>query len=87
MILEMFLNKLVQIPELKGDQILENFLKFNDSVMFEKFKSDHKKSGPTPLNQVKNTRGKLNVAIDSKINYFLVKTQKHLMETQPLVKK
>ena len=87
MILEMFLNKLVQIPELKGDQILENFLKFNDSVMFEKFKSDHKKSSPTPLHQVKNTRGKLNVAIDPKINYFLVKTQKHLMETQPLVKK
>jgi hypothetical protein len=34
MILEMFLNKLVQIPSLKGDFILDNFLKLSDSVAF-----------------------------------------------------
>ena len=33
-ILEMFLNKLVQIPEIKADQIFENFLKFENLVEF-----------------------------------------------------
>ena len=87
MILEMFLNKLAQIPELKGDQIFENFLKFDDQVMFEKFKSDQKRNSSVPLSQVKNTRGNLNAAIDPKINHFLVKSQKNFMETQPLIKK
>lgn len=39
MILEKFLNKIAQIPELKVDQLFENFLKFEDRVTFEKFKS------------------------------------------------
>lgn len=30
----MFLNQLVQIPELKADMILENFLKITDQVEF-----------------------------------------------------
>lgn len=87
LILEMFLNKLVQIPELKADQILENFLKFEDVVKFERFKSEHKRSESIPLSKVKNTRGKINVAIDSKINSFLIKSQRHLVETQPMIKK
>ena len=82
----MFLNKLVQIPELKGDQVLENFLKFDDPVAFEKFKSDFKRTSYVPLSKVQNTRGNLNAVIEPKINHFLVKTQKHLMETQPLLK-
>ena len=55
--------------------------------MFEKFKSDFKKTSSVPLSQVKNIRGNLNAVIDSKVNNFLVKTQKHLMETQPLIKR
>lgn len=87
MILEMFLNELVQIPEIKADQIFENFLKFSDVVMFEKFKSDNKKTANIPLNKVKNTRGKLNIVIDPKINSFLVKAQRHIFDIQPSTKK
>ncbi len=87
MILEMFLNKLVQIPEIKGDQIFENFLKFNDIVTFEKFKSDNKRTSNIQLTKVKNTRGKLNAVIDPKINTFLVKSQRHIFDIQPLTKK
>lgn len=87
MILEMFLNELVQIPEIKADQIFENFLKFTDIVMFEKFKSDNKRTSNVQLSKVKNTRGKLNIAIDPKINSFLVKSQRHIFEIQPLTKK
>lgn len=87
MILEMFLNKLVQIPEIKGDQIFENFLKFNDIVTFEKFKSDNKRNSNIQLTKVKNTRGKLNVVIDPKINSFLVKSQRHIFDIQPMTKK
>lgn len=83
----MFLNELVQIPEIKADQIFENFLKFTDIVMFEKFKSDNKRTSNVQLSKVKNTRGKLNIAIDPKINSFLVKSQRHIFEIQPLTKK
>lgn len=34
MILEMFLNKLLAIPEFKAEQIIENFMKFDDRVTF-----------------------------------------------------
>jgi hypothetical protein len=40
----MFLNELVQIPEIKADQLLDNFLKLSDIVQFEKFKSDNSKT-------------------------------------------
>lgn len=39
------------------------------------------------LSAVKNTTGKLNLAIDPKINNFLVKAQKHIIETQPMMKR
>jgi len=39
------------------------------------------------LSQVKNIKGSLHAAIDPKMNHFLVKTQKNLMEAQPLMKK
>ena len=39
------------------------------------------------LSQVKNIKGSLHAAIDPKMNHFLAKTQKHLMEAQPLMKK
>lgn len=55
--------------------------------MFEKFKSDNKKTANIPLNKVKNTRGKLNVVIDPKINSFLVKSQRHIFDIQPSTKK
>lgn len=55
--------------------------------MFEKFKSDYKRTNNVALTKVKNTRGKLNIAIDPKINIFLVKSQRHIFDIQPLTKK
>ncbi len=55
--------------------------------MFEKFKSDFKRTSNVALIKVKNTRGKLNIAIDPKINSFLVKSQRHILDIQPLTKK
>ncbi len=34
MILEMFLNKLLEIPELRAEVVLENFLKLDDKASF-----------------------------------------------------
>jgi hypothetical protein len=34
MILEMFLNKLLEIPDLRADQVLENFLKLDEKGSF-----------------------------------------------------
>ena len=39
------------------------------------------------LSAVKNTTGQLNLAIDPKINNFLVKAQRHMIETQPMMKR
>lgn len=34
MILEMFLNKLLEVPQLKAEPVVENFLKLDDKVAF-----------------------------------------------------
>lgn len=34
MILEMFLNKLLEIPDLRADQVFENFLKLDEKGSF-----------------------------------------------------
>lgn len=39
------------------------------------------------LSKVKNGRGKLNVVIDPKINSFLAKAQRHIVDIQPQTKK
>jgi hypothetical protein len=58
-----------------------------DIVIFEKFKSDTKRTTNVQLTKVKNIRGKLNVAIDPKINIFLVKSQRHIFDIKPMTKK
>jgi hypothetical protein len=55
--------------------------------MFEKFKSDYKRTSNIQLTKVKNIRGKLNVVIDPKVNVFLVKSQRHIFDIQPMTKK
>ncbi len=55
--------------------------------MFEKFKSDYKRTANIQLTKVRNTRGKLNITIDPKVNNFLVKSQRHIFEIQPMTKK
>ena len=87
MILEMFLNKLLQVPELRADQVFENFLKFDDIVMFEKFKSEYRKLENIPFHKLKTLNGKLTLAIDPKINRFLIKTQHYLNDSQMDVKR
>lgn len=62
-------------------------MKFNDLVMFEKFKSDYKRTANIQLTKVRNTRGKLNITIDPKVNNFLVKSQRHIFDIQPMTKK
>lgn len=55
--------------------------------MFEKFKSDYKRTANIQLTKVRNTRGKLNITIDPKVNNFLVKSQRHIFDIQPMTKK
>jgi hypothetical protein len=39
-----------------------------------------------PLKNIKNTKGKLTLGFDPKINMFLVKAQNHFLYSQPEVK-
>ena len=87
MILEMFMNKILQIPELRAEQIVENFLKFDDIVIFEKFKSDFRNLDKAPLDKHRNTKGQLSAAIDPKINKFQRKAQKYFNEAVPDIKR
>lgn len=42
LILDMFLNKIVNIPELKSEIMIENFLLITEKSAFEKFKTKFK---------------------------------------------
>ena len=60
MILEMFLNKLLEIPELRAETVLEQFISISDKPGFEKYKALYKPTGKLiPLRNVKNTKGEL----------------------------
>ena len=49
--------------------------------------SYQKTKGVIPLKSIKNTKGKLYLGFDSKINNFLVKTQKYITGVQPEIRK
>jgi hypothetical protein len=88
MILEMFLNKLLEIPELRAEPAVENFLKLGDKVAFEKFKASYVKNQKiVPFKNVRNTAAHLTLGFDPKTNNFLYRTQKHISQVQPAVKR
>lgn len=84
----MFLNKLLEVPELKAEPVVENFLKLDDKVAFEKFKAAYVKNQKImAFKNVRTTEGDLTLGFDPKTNNFLYKTQKHITQAQPAVKK
>ena len=79
MILEMFLNQLLEIPELRAEEVLEQFIAIQDKLSFEKFKANYKPTGKMiPFKSVRNTKGSLVSAADQKTNSFLVGAKKHI---------
>ena len=88
MILEMFLNKLLEIPEIRAEPLVEQFLSLTDKASFEKFKANYKATGKLiPLKDIKTTKGTVVTAADQKINTFLVGAQRHIEHVQPMVKR
>ena len=84
MILEMFLNKLMEIPELKAEDAVEQFLKIADKADWEKYKAAFKDlTVPANLKNLKNIKGKLNLQIEHRTNTFLARSQRNITETQP----
>ena len=84
----MFLNQLLEIPELRAEIIVEQFIMIQDKPSFEKFKANCKPTGKMiPFKSVQNSKGNLVSAADLKINNFLVGAQKHIEQVQPMVKR
>ena len=87
MILEMFLKKLLDIPELRAEPLVEQFLAYNDKASFEKLKANYKPTGKiVPLKTIQNIQGTLVTAADPKTGSFISGAQKHFEVVQPLVK-
>lgn len=79
MILEFFLNKLMEIPELKAEASVEHFLKIADKAEWEKYKASFKGlTVPGNLKNLKNMKGKLNLSIEPRINTFLARSQRNI---------
>lgn len=84
----MFLNRLLEVPQLRAEPAVQNFLKLDDKVAFEKFKATYVKTQKiVPFKNVKTTTGQLTLGFDPKTNNFLHRTQKHITQVQPAVKK
>ena len=78
MILQMFLNKLLEIPQLRAEVVLQNFLKLDDKAAFQKFKANYKPNGKfIPLKTIKNLKGNLNLTLNPKINNFNAAAERH----------
>ena len=88
MILQMFLNKLLEIPQLRAEVVLQNFLKLDDKAAFQKFKANYKPNGKLiPLKTIKNLKGNLNLTLNPKINNFNAAAERHFGQVQPVIKK
>ncbi len=84
----MFVNKLMEIPELKAEDSVEQFLKIADKAGWEKYKAAFKDlTVPANLKNLKNIKGKLNLQIEHRTNTFLARSQRNITETQPELKK
>ncbi len=67
--------------------VVENFLKLDDKVAFEKFKAGYVKNQKiVPFKNVKNSKGHITLGFDPKMNNFLFKTQRHFSQVQPEMK-
>lgn len=87
MILEMFLKKILDSPQLKAEPVVENFLKLDDKVAFEKLKAGYVKTQKiVPFKTVKNSKGNVSLKFDTKTNNFLFRAQRHFSQMQPSIK-
>jgi hypothetical protein len=60
----------------------------DDKVAFEKFKAGYVKTSKiVPFKNVRTTDGHITLGFDPKTNNFLCRTQKHLTQVQPSIKK
>ncbi len=67
--------------------MIENFLKLDDKVAFEKFKAANAKGKKMiPFKSVKNIKGTIDCGFDPKMNGFLQRSQRLLNQTQPQIK-
>ena len=86
MILEMCLNKMAAIGDVKGDTVFEEFLSLKGQE-FEKFKLKNKKIESIALTRIVKGDGNLRLNLDPKLCVSLAKTQKYLSAAQPDVRK
>jgi hypothetical protein len=82
-VLEKFVNALVNIPEIAADILLENFLLIREQKEFEKFKEQYKKLHTPPLAKMKRLNGYVTVATEKTLSAKREKYEAHLKVTQP----
>ena len=67
----MFLNKLLVVPQLKRDPVVESFLQIEDKVTWEKYKSTYGKiSSILPIKNIQAAGGVIDVELDPKNSAF-----------------
>lgn len=84
-ILEKFLNKIVLIPDVRADSILENFLTL-DAKDFEKEKGKYKKLKTIAADKIETVSGELELMLGETSNTFISRSQKYVNMTQPELK-
>ena len=87
MILEMFLNKLLVIPQLKSDPVVESFLQLEDKVAWEKYKSTYGKiNSILPIKNIQTGGGVIDVELVPKHTAFTNGAERLFTDIQPSVK-
>jgi hypothetical protein len=88
LMLEMFLSKVVSMPELKSEVIFKDFITITDRSAFEKFKAKHKNLNcEVDMNKIDNMEGEVKLTISKEINNFLINSSNYFANTQPEIKK
>ena len=80
--LEKFLNRINQIPNLKADEVFENFIKLSPK-QFEKEKGKYKKVKEIPLEKVQTLNGEIDLVLNQETTTFVSRAQKYMAVVQP----
>ena len=86
--LQNFINKVMTIPELKAEPILEDFLKIDDPIQYLKMKKEMEiKDDRTKLEKLSTLKGRLNLMIDPAITKYMTQVDKNITIMEPKLEK
>lgn len=87
MMMETFLNKILTVPDLKGEIIICNFLRIADNLEYLKFKKEFTVEERLRPDKLRTLKGKVNLVIEPKVSKFIGLARQNFANSEPRLRK